>query len=169
MRVKTFNHYIPHIQSDPTKGLRCTFLVPKNYVLSIIELKKKLKIRKTEDLISYYTELIQSKKISVHTNISKHTALYQKEDLDLQRHNFGCDPMVWHHWKRIANHLGVSMCFLYINVLEAVLGGHLESLEAPKKSYGFTTQKWLEHTNFEDYSSKRWMDTGQDLDKIIFS
>ena len=158
---------IKQIESESIFTLRCTFLIPKIRVSLMKYYKKQLEINRTEDLILYFIKLLEKRRIRPHRNISKHTALYQDLELNLQKHGFTCDPMVWHKWKRMANFLGVSMCYLFAECLDIMSsrGVSKESDGVPTDSLVFAAQTCFEYTNFSKYRSRRWMKTVQRIKK----
>ena len=156
------NYYLNHNTKEKNVnlhlGLRSTLLLPKsqfelfiNYQLSINE------FRKTEKVIKRFIYLIETKQIIIKPNIFKHTTLYQNSKRDLQKINFVCDPMVWHHWKRLSNCFGVSMCYLF--ALCCVKLSKLDSKLVGTHNYNiiFQSQNWYEKTNYEEYTTERTM------------
>ena len=153
-----FNNNINELKSIDHKNLRCTLLVPKNYI-KILDVIRNKDNKSIESLITKFSYLIEKNIIFITPNLEKHTTLYQshsKPKLNLIRSHFRCNPMVWHHWKRLSNHFGVSMCFLFIICLKKVNLKALDSVGTPTESTRIHNYKFLEITNFLRNYSHRW-------------
>ena len=138
--------------------MRATLLVPKSY-LKILD-EHKIKNSSLEDLIRKFSIAIEKKIINVSPNFEKHTTQYQglhKEKLNLTRCHLRCNPMVWHHWKRLSNHFGLSMCNLFIICLKKLTSKDLESVGTPTDSRLLHNFSFYEVTNFTRSYSHRWL------------
>ena len=63
------------------------------------------------------------------TNPRKWKTQYQTNGLDLQKYNFIPDPEVWESYRQTALGLGISICYLFVLLLEIEIFG----LPAPAK------------------------------------
>ena len=156
MRTLKFNQNINEIKSNEFIAIRSTLLVTKYYLGTLHIVRKKNSI---SELLKKYSYLIQKGEITIKANLGKHTTLYQshsKEKLDLTRCHFRCDPMIWHHWKRLANLYGVSMCLLFILCLKEMKSNHSESVGSATDSGWFHNAIFVEFTNFSRKYSHRW-------------
>ena len=158
MSILYFNNSINEIKSKSDKSVRGTLLVPKMYLKKLDELRYK-KSLSIENLIIKFSFLIEKNIIHIPPNLNKHTTLYQnlnKNELSLIRCHLRCIPMVWHHWKRLANHFGLSMCNLFFICLKNVTLKDLESVGTPTDSYLIHNFTFNEITNFTKSYSHRW-------------
>ena len=161
MKIININKNINEIKSDKFVSLRCTLLVPKYYLNKLYKIRIKNKLS-FEKLLSKYLQMIQKENIKIQSNQSKHTTLYQYKvdsDLDLIRCHFRCDPMIWHHWKRLANHYGISMCLLFKICLKETGVKDPKFVGTTAKSGRFHKFIFFEFTNFSKYFSNRWLYT----------
>ena len=158
MATLYFNYNIDEIKTLNNKSVNGTLLVPKIILKKLDELRY-IKSNSIEDLIKKFSTLIEKRVIHVSPNIEKHTTLYQshdKEKINLIRCHFRSNPMVWHHWKRLANHFGVSMCYLFFICLNKVNPKHLDSVGTPTESLHLNNFLFFEITNFIKSYSHRW-------------
>ena len=158
MNTLNFNLNINEIKSIKNKSVRGTLLLPKNYlrVLDLLRFQEKITL---EELLVRFSFLIEKKVILIIPNIEKHTTLYQghtRVKLDLIRLHLRCRPMIWHHWKRLSNHFGVSMCNLFFICLRNVALKDLESVGTPTNYLNFHNFFFFEVTNFTRNYSHRW-------------
>ena len=158
MSTLNFNHNIDEIKSEDFKSLRCTILIPEMYLKTLYKLTE-IYSHSIENLITKFSILIEKRIILIRPNYEKHTTLYQshsKPKLNLSRRHFRCNPMVWHHWKRLADHFGVSMCYLFLICLKKVTLKDLASVGAPTETLRIHNYIFYELTNFTRYYSHRW-------------
>ena len=158
MRTLNLNHNINEIKSIKSKYIRCTLLIPKLYLKKLDKLKY-IESNSLEDLLNKFSLLIEKKIIIISPNLEKHTTQYQgqsKEILNLSRCHLRCNPMVWHHWKRLANHYGVSMCNLFFICLKNITLKDLDSVGTPTESLCLHNNFFFEVTNIARFYSHRW-------------
>ena len=160
MKALNFNHNIDEIKSSSYNCVRGTLLVPKLYFKILEELTKSSPLS-FEELIIKFSSLIEKQIIYISPIYHKHTTQYQnhnqnKEKLDLIRCHLRCKPMVWHHWKRLANHFGLSMCYLFLICLKKVSLKELESVGTPTESLHLHNFFFFEVTNNKKSYSHRW-------------
>ena len=158
MSLINLNHSINEINSNNIKNVRCTLLIPKYYLTILDDLRNKNSLS-IELLIKKFSYLIEKNIISIPPNLEKHTTLYQgqpKLKLNLIRCHLRTSPMLWHHWKRLANHFGVSMCNLFIICLKKVTLNDLDSVGTPTESLQIHNFFFFEVTNFIKFYSHRW-------------
>ena len=161
MKTINFNNCINEIKSKKNFDISCTLLIPKLYLGKIDKIKK-LELISIEVLLKRYSKLVHHKTIKINPIYNKHTTSYQNSQysaLNLNRLHFRCDPMVWHHWKRLANHYGVSMCFLFFICLKNVEEKDLKSVGTPTEKWCFHNFIFFEVSNFNKYYSHRWINT----------
>ena len=158
MSVLNLNNKINEIKSSNYKSIRGTLLIPINYLKLLDDFRYK-EFLSIEELISKFSFLIEKKIINIIPNLEKHTTQYQgipKQKLNLIRCHFRSNPMIWHHWKRLANHYGISMCYLFLICLKKVSLKQLESVGAPTDSSCLCNFIFYEVTNFARFYSHRW-------------
>ena len=158
MSIINFNDNINEIKTANNKSVRGTLLIPKIYLKKFDEISKK-KSLSIEILLTKFSILIEKKIITFTPNLEKHTTLYQnhsKEKLNLIRLHFRSNPMVWHYWKRLSNHYGVSMCNLFFICLKKVEIKDLDSVGTPTDSRRIHNFSFYEVSNFTKYYSHRW-------------
>ena len=158
MSILNYNHNINEITSNNFKAVRGTILIPKMYLGKLDELKYNESFS-IETLLTKFSFLINKKVIFISPNLEKHTTLYQgqpKVKLNLIRSHFRCSPLIWHQWKRLANHFGVSMCYLFIICLKKITIKQLDSVGTPTESRRLCNFFFFEITNFTRSYSHRW-------------
>ena len=156
MSIINLNQSVNEIKSIPIKSIRSTLLVPQLNFKMLDRLTDKYSL---EELITKFSFLIENKIIIINPNLEKHTTLYQgqpKVKLDLIRCHLRCNPMVWHHWKRLANLFGVSMCNLFIICLKKVSLKELESVGTSTEKRHVHNFLFYEITNSTRSYSHRW-------------
>ena len=150
--MKAFN--FNKTKSNKNLNLCCTLLIPKWHLNKLINLKKNFTI---EEILKNYSILIQKKIIFIKPIQTKHTTSYQydnENELHLSRSHFRCDPMVWHRFKRLANHYGVSICKLFVLCL--ISNENLrKTVGTPADSRWFCFLIFFEITNYKLYKSFR--------------
>ena len=158
MNNLNFNHNLNEIKTINNKSVNATLLISKMYLKTLEELRYKEAIS-IEGLITKFAFLIEKKILIIPPNLDKHTTLYQgigKEKLNLIRCHLRCNPMVWHHWKRLANHFGVSMCNLFFICLKNVTSNDIDSVGTPTESIKHYNYLFFEVTNFARAFTHRW-------------
>ena len=158
MTTLNFNHNINEIKTNENKIVRGTLLIPKLYLKKLEVLRNK-ELLSLEEIIVKFSFLIEKNLILINPNLEKHTTLYQginKENLNLIRCHLRSKPMVWHHWKRLANHFGLSMCNLFFICLKEINLNDLESVGTPTDSLKPYNYFFYECTNFARAFTHRW-------------
>ena len=169
MKILNLNQNIDEIKSNDFKKLKTTLLVLNSNLSKLYEIRQKKELS-LEELLKFFTLLLQKKIITIEPNLFKHTTLYQcgiNQKLNLTRCHFRCDPMVWHHWKRLANHYGVSMCYLFSNCLKKVELEYFENVGTPTEKQSFHNLLFFEITNFTRFYSHRWIFTRLFIKKSV--
>ena len=159
MNNLNYNQNINEIKSNDFKSLKCTLLIPRMYINFLDELLIKESIS-IENLIKKFSSLIEKNVLIINPILEKHTTKYQShstEKLNLIRKHFRSNPLVWHYWKRLANHYGVSMCYLFLICLKKVTFKDLNSVGTPTESRHLHNFIFFEVTNYTRSYSHRWL------------
>ena len=106
-----------------------SLLIPEKYWKGFQNLKRE-ENKSSADIFEDLLEKHQRAQDSDLANRTKLTTQYQDPGLDLTRHSFWVDPLIWHRFKNIARFYGVSICFLFTALLRT-----LGNLVTNKKKY----------------------------------
>ena len=112
---------------ESRKQASVTLLIPQKHWQLFCGLKHKLS-KDSSEFLEHLLENFQNGQNPELYNRNKLTTQYQSESLELQKHNFWVDPVIWHRFKILARFYGVSICFLFTALLYALknLGAHLK-------------------------------------------
>lgn len=70
---------------------------------------------------------------------SKWKMVYQQKGQILNKKNFIPDPEDWELFRHAAMAVGVSMCFLFVFIMELEMEGHFKKIKQSKKYFGWNS------------------------------
>ena len=138
------------IQDERSKILS-TFLIPDECWDLLGKYKAALGKQSTAELLDYLLKCFQGGRntsLAIHDRL---TTQYQGERLNLRKHNFLVDPLVWHRFKCLARFYGLSMCRLFTALLLA-----LASLGTPKNQSFILLVNLFERVEIPCKTATRW-------------